>query len=182
MTSAGDAEWSYILPLKRDSNCDSVHNWTARSGLPFARNRRPGYLELGGRRSVVSTQSHYGRSCGFTCGNAVGLGLAVRYCRQGTGELRVKGRRTGWKIGAKNAIRSLDGCGVSRSTCRCSDRSEIGMILARDGVHGFEYRELYDRCSSSLGEWVLLVGDRCVYRDRVPVQYDIGSCEGRPEP
>ena len=63
-------------------------------------------------------------------------------------------------------------------TWRCHDRSEIGLILACDGVHGFEYRELYDRRVSCLGEWVLAVRDRCVYRDRVPVQDDIGFCDG----
>jgi hypothetical protein len=55
------------------------------------------------------------------------------------------------------------------------------MILASDGVHGFEYRELYDRCGSCLGEWVLTVRDRCVYRDHVPVQYGIGFRDGGPE-
>ena len=55
------------------------------------------------------------------------------------------------------------------------------MILARDGVHGFKYSELYDRRVSCLGEWVLAVRDRCVHRDHVPVQYNIGFRDGSPE-
>src|SRR5262249_28974716 len=46
VTSTGNAERSYILPFKCSSDRDSIHNWTARCGLPFSRNRRPGYFEL----------------------------------------------------------------------------------------------------------------------------------------
>src|ERR1700723_2492974 len=98
-----DAERSYVLPLKRDSDGDSIHNWTTRCGLPFPRDRRPRDLELRRRRSVVGAQSDHGQSCGFTRGNAVGLGLTVRYRRQGVGALGVEGRGAGSKIGAKHA-------------------------------------------------------------------------------
>src|ERR1700722_2768384 len=37
---ARDAERSYVLPLIRDSDRDSIHNWTTGRGLPFPRNRR----------------------------------------------------------------------------------------------------------------------------------------------
>src|SRR5580700_8287008 len=87
-----DAERSYVLPLIRDSDGDSIHNWTTWCGLPFPRNRRPGYLELRRRRSVVCAQGDHGQSCGFTRGNAVGLGLTVRYRREGVGALDVEGR------------------------------------------------------------------------------------------
>src|ERR1022692_1124622 len=66
LTSTRDTERSYVLPLKRDSDLDSIHNWATRCSLPFSRNNRPGDLELWGRRSVVSTQSNHGQSCGFT--------------------------------------------------------------------------------------------------------------------
>src|ERR1039458_353794 len=78
LTSTRDTERSYVLPLKRDSDLDSIHNWTTRCSLPLSRNNRPGYLELWGRRSVVSTQSNHGQSCGFTRRNTVVLGLPVR--------------------------------------------------------------------------------------------------------
>src|ERR1700727_1186063 len=48
LPGTGDAGPSYVFPLKRDSDRDSIHNWTTRCGLPFSRNRRPGYLELRG--------------------------------------------------------------------------------------------------------------------------------------
>jgi hypothetical protein len=44
--------------------------------------RRPRYLELRRQRSVVCAQGDHGQSCGFTRGNAVGLGLTVRYRRE----------------------------------------------------------------------------------------------------
>src|SRR5271154_7246278 len=176
-----DAERSYVLPLKPGSDRNSIHNRTARRGLPFSLNRRPGYLELRRRRSVVCSQSDHGQSCGLARGNAVGLGLTVRYRREGGGALGVEGRGASWKIGAKHAIGSLDGCSLGACTWRCHDRSEIGMILARDGVHGFEYSELYDCRVSCLGIWVLAVRDRRVHRDHVPVQYGIGFRDGSPE-
>src|ERR1700677_2313435 len=181
ITRTWDAERSYVLPLKRDSDGDSIHNGTARCGLPFSWSRRPGYLELRRRRSVVCAQSDHGQSCGITRGNAVGLGLTVGYRREGLGALDGEGRSARCKIGAKHAISSLDGCSLGAGTWRCHDRSEIGMILARDGVHGFEYGELYDCRVSCLGEWVLAVRDRCVHRDHVPVQYDIGFRDRSPE-
>src|ERR1700733_3613404 len=183
ITSTADAERSHVLPLKPDSDRSSIHNWTARCGLPFSWNRRPGYLELRRRRSVVCAQSDHGQSCGITRGNAVGLGLTVGYRREGLGALDGEGRSARCKIGAKHAISSLDGCSLGAGTWRCHDRSgfEIGMILARDGVYGFENGELYDCRVSCLRPWVLAVRDRCVHRDHVPVQYDIGFREGNPE-
>src|SRR3984885_4422359 len=87
-----DAERSYVLPLIRDSDGDSIHNWTTRCGLPFPRDRRPRDLELRRRRSVVCAQSDHGQSCCFTRGNAVSLGSTVRYRRKGVGAVGVEGR------------------------------------------------------------------------------------------
>src|SRR3984957_5731098 len=128
ITSTPDAERSYVLPLKRDSDGDSFHNWTARCGLRFSWNRRPGYLELGRGRSVVCAQSDHGQGCGISRGNSFGLGLTVRYRREGLGALDGEGRSARCKIGAKHAIGSLDGCSLGACTWRCHDRSEIGMI------------------------------------------------------
>src|ERR1700727_3367890 len=135
ITSTADAERSHVLPLKPDSDRSSIHNWTARCGLPFSWNRRPGYLELRRRRSVVCAQSDHGQGGGITRGNAVGLGLTVRYRREGLGALGGEGRSAHWEIGVKHGIGSLDGCSLGACTWRCHDRSEIGMTLARDGVH-----------------------------------------------
>src|ERR1700735_3379891 len=92
LTNTRDAERSYVSPLIRDSDGDSIHNWTTRCGLPLPRHRRPRYLELRRRRSVVCAQSDHGQSCGFTRGNAVGLGLTVRDRRERVFALGVEGR------------------------------------------------------------------------------------------
>src|SRR5580704_5475315 len=103
LPDARDAERSDVLPLIRDSDGDSIHNWTTRCGLPFPRNRWPRYLELRRRRSVVCAQTDHGQSCGFTRGNAVCLGLTVRYRREGFGALGVEGRGASCEIGSKHA-------------------------------------------------------------------------------
>jgi len=46
---------------------------------------------------------------------------------------------------------------------------------------GFEYRELLRSLRIVLGEWFCLFAIAVFYRDRVPVQYGVGLCDGRPE-
>src|ERR1700758_3285703 len=53
LTGTRDTEGSYVLPLKEGSDRDSIHDWTTRRSLIFARNDRSGYLELRGRRAVA---------------------------------------------------------------------------------------------------------------------------------
>ena len=54
-----------------------------------------------------------------------------------------------------------------------------GLIVTRNGVDGFKDRQLHDRDGSALGEGTLLVGDRRIHCDRIPIQNGIGSCDCR---
>src|SRR5579871_1931637 len=54
LTDTRDTKRGYVLPLEEGSDRDSVHDWTTRRSLIFARNGRPGYLELRRRRSVLN--------------------------------------------------------------------------------------------------------------------------------
>src|ERR1700757_3505383 len=65
LTHARDTERGHVPPLIDGSDPDSIHiHRTTWRGLIFARNGRPGYLELQGRRAVVSAKSNHGKSCG----------------------------------------------------------------------------------------------------------------------
>src|SRR5580700_5004813 len=59
---------------------------------------------------------------------------------------------------------------------RCSDGPKIRLVLVCNGIDRFKNSELYDRRVACLGEGILLVGDGCVYRNRIPVQNGISSC------
>ena len=113
LTCTGDTERGYVLPLKKDSDCDSIHDWTTRRSLIVARNGRPGYLGLRGRRAVVRTKSDHGQSCGVARRYAVILGLTVRYRSQRVCASGVEGGRAGREISTEHPIGSLDGCCVS---------------------------------------------------------------------
>jgi len=55
---------------------------------------------------------------------------------------------------------------------------KVWSIVATDGIDGFKYSKLHNRCISRLGKWVL--ADGCVYPNFVPVQDGIGLCDRRP--
>src|ERR1700676_372764 len=105
-----DAKWGDVLPLKEDSDRDSFHGGTTRRGLPFAGDRRPGYLEARRRRAVVGTKSDHGNGRGIAGRYAVSLGLAVRYRSQRVRARSVELRRATRKIGAEHPVRRLNGC------------------------------------------------------------------------
>src|SRR5246127_315983 len=145
LINSRDAERSDILPVEKNSDSHAIYDWTTRCGLPFTWNSWPRNLELRHQGAVVRTQSNHGQSCGFTRGDAIVLGLAVRYLCERVRALETQHRGVGWEIGHKHPVCSLNRCCVGGGPWGCCYAPEIGLVVTLDGVHRFKHCQLHDR-------------------------------------
>src|SRR5258708_1424736 len=84
VASAGNPEWSYVLPMKTGSLRDSVDNWTTDCGLPVSSDCRAGDLEERRETDIPCADGVHGPSCGVAFPDAVQFRFAIRdLCQRG---------------------------------------------------------------------------------------------------